>query len=409
MVFRNLAGWSLLFSATAWAQPFTTEHDSLGFAQTYVGADVFLAPPLPVAAGTGPDAPVGGGSRVAWIPRLTIGGIHFWGHADFYVSFPFPQTQRLDGRAWEYSPGIETGGRVYPWRLEDHAVRPFLGFSWNPLSVRLKDSPAGKGPLVEVHRFPFQLGVEAMFWPVLVQAGLRASLDDTAFNYPTPGGGTWRLSLPPVEGWLGARVAFDTTRPLAPLPEALPKTGSLYVAAGPSSNWNLGSGTFIEQHRPALAGTHVGVMPDFAVGYEYAPWKVDAHVAWRPMWGGGASGYGSTDDTTRQAVAVEVLKIFGNFNGFQPFVGPSLDVSWLTYDGTGAAGTAHASGTRVTPGLLVGWDIRPRERHWWTLRTSLRFYPPGMLELTEPATGQTVRFPSVEFNFIQLVFFPQYL
>ena len=29
-------------------------------------------------------------------PRILIGGTHFWGHADFYVSFPLPQI-RLNG------------------------------------------------------------------------------------------------------------------------------------------------------------------------------------------------------------------------------------------------------------------------------------------------------------------------
>ena len=36
------------------------------------------------------------------IPRLTIGGIHFWGHADFYVSFPlsFLTLQAIPSGLW---------------------------------------------------------------------------------------------------------------------------------------------------------------------------------------------------------------------------------------------------------------------------------------------------------------------
>ncbi|MGB0524202.1 MAG: hypothetical protein ACPGJS_14635, partial [Flammeovirgaceae bacterium] len=52
------------------------------------------------------------------IPRITIGGIHFWGHADFYVTFPLSflaiQDQPNNYEELYNQQGIETGARIYP-------------------------------------------------------------------------------------------------------------------------------------------------------------------------------------------------------------------------------------------------------------------------------------------------------
>ena len=54
--------------------------------------------------------------------------------------------------------------------------------------------------------------------------------------------------------------------------------------------------------------------------------------------------------------------------------------------------------------LVFGWDIRPSERgDWWVLRTNLRI--PPMLELDHD--DHTWSLQHLEFNFIQLVVYPQ--
>jgi hypothetical protein len=68
------------------------------------------------------------------LPRLTIGGIHFWGHADFYVSFPLSFLTLQDVprglEDLEVYQGVETGMRLYPLKLEPRRVSPFLGISF---------------------------------------------------------------------------------------------------------------------------------------------------------------------------------------------------------------------------------------------------------------------------------------
>ena len=54
--------------------------------------------------------------------------------------------------------------------------------------------------------------------------------------------------------------------------------------------------------------------------------------------------------------------------------------------------------------LVFGWDIRPSERgDWWVLRTNLRI--PPQLELDHD--DHTWSLQHLEFNFIQLVVYPQ--
>ncbi len=108
-----------------------TERRTHRFAQTYVGLEYEA-----VARGelydpaTGEAAPM----EARGLGRLKIGALHFWGHADFYVSFPV-LGHLLEGGAkvpHRHSPGILTGFRAYPWQLRTGGVRPYLGLAWAP-------------------------------------------------------------------------------------------------------------------------------------------------------------------------------------------------------------------------------------------------------------------------------------
>ncbi|NJN76961.1 MAG: hypothetical protein HC803_00405 [Saprospiraceae bacterium] len=69
--------------------------------------------------------------------RFLIGGTHFWGHADFYVAIPlYNQKMMADDLEINYSTGIETVFKYYPWRIENHKIRPFIGTSLAPFYFR---------------------------------------------------------------------------------------------------------------------------------------------------------------------------------------------------------------------------------------------------------------------------------
>lgn len=78
------------------------------------------------------------------LPRVTIGGIHFWGHVDFYVSFPLSFLTVQDVPALlsdlEVGQGVETGIRLFPLKLQEKRFSPFVGISFRRL--RYSQTPA---------------------------------------------------------------------------------------------------------------------------------------------------------------------------------------------------------------------------------------------------------------------------
>lgn len=58
---------------------------------------------------------------------------------------------------------------------------------------------------------------------------------------------------------------------------------------------------------------------------------------------------------------------------------------------------------KIAYGLTFGWDIRPNNIQSWILRTNLRWYPNLAIELDQ---NSKVSFDNLEFNFIQLIIYP---
>ena len=53
-------------------------------------------------------------------------------------------------------------------------------------------------------------------------------------------------------------------------------------------------------------------------------------------------------------------------------------------------------------GIICGWDIKPTKAESWLLRTNLRYSPVSMT-----VDNKKVAYDYIEFNFIQLVLFPE--
>ena len=75
-----------------------------------------------------------------------------------------------------------------------------------------------------------------------------------------------------------------------------------------------------------------------------------------------------------------------------------LDITEQTYN--------EETNTSYSPNIVFGWDIRPSEfGDWWILRTNLRYFP--QLKINKGANYLSLQ--HLEFNFIQLVIYPQKL
>lgn len=119
----------------------------------------------------------------------------------------------------------------------------------------------------------------------------------------------------------------------------------------------------------------------------------------------GARAYGTRQSLNRQSLGLEVTKMLLDFHGFIPFVGPVLSRERLTFVETVEGNrTFNVTEDKWAGGITFGWDIRPNRVQSFILRTNLRYYPNLKLDLDN---GRDVSFGAVEFNFIQLVLFPE--
>ena len=67
------------------------------------------------------------------VPRIVLGGLHFWGHADFYIAIPLRVSSfESNNQEITYSSGVETVFKYYPWQLESKKIRPYIGLSVTP-------------------------------------------------------------------------------------------------------------------------------------------------------------------------------------------------------------------------------------------------------------------------------------
>ncbi len=62
-------------------------------------------------------------------PYLTWGAFHFWGHTEFYVTFPFNQLNLNKNNTISHQllHSVATGARIYPWTMKEGKIRPYIG------------------------------------------------------------------------------------------------------------------------------------------------------------------------------------------------------------------------------------------------------------------------------------------
>lgn len=83
------------------------------------------------------------------LPRLTLGGTHFWAWSEFYLAFPL-SSAALGSRGPTdagFVTGIETGARVYAAPLTEGRLRPFAAMAFGRVSVR-EQRGGMRGPTV---------------------------------------------------------------------------------------------------------------------------------------------------------------------------------------------------------------------------------------------------------------------
>lgn len=351
----------------------------------------------------------------AFTPRLTIGGIHFWGYADFYVSFPlsFLSYQDIpDGLDdLEVYQGVETGVRVYPFPVEPQSLRPFVGISFRRLrfSQESEESDFNNG-VPNYGRFtnPVQFGLTytSDSWHLSLSGYYNFQNE---FNYAITPTENAQVNLDPLSLNISLLRYIDTDQSLRN-PRSVKKINENYqllkqknrlsawfFGIGPSSALQVSKSPFLKEYYPYFHDNYsAAILPDFSLGRYFDKPDMNVGLTYR-TYGEQYKGFDSKIDLWRHSAGVESVKFLFNWLGFVPFVGAAI-----TYENLSATvdGIDYQE-DKAALGFVFGWDIRVTKTGTGLLRTNLRYFP----DLHMNIEGEKMMFDHLEFNFIQWVQF----
>src|SRR5262245_51942033 len=128
---------------STWARvPRQVERDPFAIATFGIEASLFVP-----RASLWPFPSSNGEHRRVSTPRLGqqdlyIGALHFFGHADIFVSFPIGSRDAsgLDGRTVSLEYAVAAGAKLYPWALRPGSIRPYVSSGLMLRAFEITDS-----------------------------------------------------------------------------------------------------------------------------------------------------------------------------------------------------------------------------------------------------------------------------
>ncbi|MEM1136717.1 MAG: hypothetical protein AAGI07_12845 [Bacteroidota bacterium] len=349
------------------------------------------------------------------LPRLTIGGVHFWGHADLYVTFPlsFLTYQNIPNGIdeLEVSQGVETGIRLYPLKIQPQSVRPFVGISFR--RIRFEQEAVNsdfENGVPSFGRFihPVQLGLTYTSNKYHISASTYLNHQNN-FDYFISPTQTAVVELNPVSFNLSFLRYVDSDRNLR-RPNTATRINRDYktlkdnnllstwfVGVGPSAALQVSKSSYLKDNFPFFYDNFAtAILPDLAFGHYFHKHDFNIGLSYR-TYGESYAGFDNEINTRRHSVGVESVKFLFNWLGFVPFAGLAV-----TYENLRANvnDVNHIEG-KAAMGFVFGWDIRVTRTGTGLLRTNLRYFPNLHLDIA----GEKMMFDQLEFNFIQWVQF----
>lgn len=356
---------------------------------------------------------------------LTWGAFHFWGHAEFYVTFPLKHNSFSKNEETDFAllHNVATGGRFYPWAVREKKIRPYVGLSWGRLGFQQEIKPEENQPLLVKD---FMLNYEAGFTYNYGNLGLRLGINyfnDNKWQYPISRTQKSAISTPAYSIQFGAFYAFDLTKSetdelidewnsypkWSKLSYDARKFGDFFLAAGPSSSFSLVKSAYNQSQFPFLKETLASkTYFDLSIGYQFNKANLFTALSFRnPTYE--TSAFGVEQRIKKNSLALEVNKYLTDYTGFAPYVGINVAYDHIAYreEVDGMERELRFS-NQIEPGISFGWDIVPgktSDAAWLILRTNLRWYPFSTFEVD----GKSFNFSQLEYNLIQAVFYPDRL
>lgn len=409
----------LVSTVNGFSQPYIDGHKRYSFAQTVLGLDLQYIP-----SGAVKSASINSANEISSYntnamlsPRFTISGLHFWGHADLFVTIPFGNllSKKKGEVNYSFSTNTETGVKVYPWRIEAGKIRPYIGLSMGVVSFAQRVSGEERGPFSNKVRVPLKTGFTYNRGNQLLELGLTWYHHNQQ-TYPINQTVFTDIETPSFVFSLGYKFYFDSSISAAPYEEkgyfekktkAMSEQkllNGLSLGLGMSSAFVTSSSDYNATVRPFLGDFKASdVFLEYGLGYYL--FKPDLHfnIAYRNI-KAEIKAYGVTQQIKRQATTFETYKFLGDYHGFVPFVGPAISYEQLSAKEVEDGVEIFNNQTnKVKGGITFGWDIRPHRLQGLVLRTNLRYFPNLKIDAND---NKSLRFDNLEFNFIQAVYYP---
>lgn len=349
------------------------------------------------------------------MPRLTIGGIHFWGHTDFYVTFPLSFLSLQDRpngiEELEVYQGVETGMRLYPIKLQLQKLSPFLGISFRRFRFSQESNDGNSENGVPsygrfIHPIQFGLTYTSDKWHFSASGYYNHQNEFEYFISPTQKG---KVELNPVSFNLSLLRYIDTDRHMR-TSRAIDKINAQYdflknehllstwfFGIGPSAALQMTKSPYLRENYSFFYDDYsAAILPDLTFGRYFHKADANINLAYR-TYGDEYQGFDSRIKTRRHSIGIESVKFLFNYLGFVPYVGPIISYENLRTEVNGA----DYQEDKLAIGITFGWDIRVTKTGTSLLRTNLRYYP----DLHMDVDGEKMMFDHLEFNFIQWVQF----
>jgi len=349
-------------------------------------------------------------------PRLSIGGLHFWGHADFYVHFPVGinlGSNAAGSKNYVNFEHIECGFKYYPIPLKKSVVRPYIGMSFQPLIFKYtEENTAYKYGGAKHSQFisPIQVGLTYASDKYLFSLGGRYNWRNKFDYYITP----TQIASTNINQWnfnIGINRYFDSDKnyssensvdQLNKKHHILKKENAQsawYWGFGASTTLQLSKSPYFKNKLPYLANqmSNSFIVPELAFGRYLNGIDMNVNASARYMaWS--LKAFDTKVNMNRSSIAFELQKNLFRWRGFVPFVGPSINVDYINFN---HELVIKEGKFKMGAGVVFGWDINLTNVETSLLRTSLRYLPGYHLKVN----GDKVMFDHLEFNFIQFVKF----
>jgi len=402
-----------LFPFFVLAQPYEKTKTRHRFAQTTFGLDLYgMAGGSSVFANT--DSTLQNFDiSPSLSPRIHAGGLHFWGHLEFYFNINLARIAlKKDPVKVKNTVSDVIGVKYFPWAVKFGRPTFYIGSGLTGISFYQLGANGTTGQYnklvlpatLGLFHYNRKWGYDVSF-TYLYGAETKFYASKKMYS---------AIQTPPFVLNVGIRKMFETTGSaekdylsgkedsVFKMMRKQRKLSSWIVGIAPSSAFYLREACNNASTYDFIGKGLYSIFPEVAVGYYYDPLSVNLVLTSRYI-NKTKKAFDIQQNFQRLALGFECFWQFANYNGFAPYAGANLSYETLNFKEKSNAGSSSFSFTGFKPGIVMGWDILVSKYQPFTLRTNVRYFPNLGIDIGD---HKKMWFDQIEFNFIELLFYP---